>query len=133
MFATTIATVLSVVSFSATSPIDHLLAAIRYKESKGNNHAIGDSGRAKGPYQIHRNYWKDACEFGRVNWSYDGNVENPEKSKQIVKWYWQKYAPSAYLKCDLRYLARMHNGGTGGNSCYATIKYWKDVKRIMKN
>jgi len=36
-----------------------LLAAIREVESKGNDHAVGDHGHARGPFQIHRAYWID--------------------------------------------------------------------------
>ena len=42
---------------------DDLLDAIRQVESSGNDAAIGDGGKAIGPYQIWRVYWIDACEF----------------------------------------------------------------------
>ena len=43
-----------------------LLAAIRQVESHGNDKAVGDGGKAIGPYQVWRGYWQDAVEFDKT-------------------------------------------------------------------
>lgn len=133
---TTIAAVVTTITsilFSAPPSVDHLLIAIRYKESKGNNRVPGDGGRAIGSYQIHRNYWHDACQYGGVKWSYDKYVFDPEKSEQVARWYMQRYAPQAYRTGNLQVLARLHNGGIGGPFYSGTLGYWRDIQRIMKD
>ena len=37
------------------------MAAIKQVESNGKEDAVGDKGKAIGPYQIWKNYWTDAA------------------------------------------------------------------------
>ncbi len=109
------------------APSAALYAAIRTVESGGNDRAIGDGGRAKGPYQIHRGYWRDGCEFGKVRWSYDKHVWDRAKCQQVVAWYWQRYGASTDEE-----RARMHNGGPRGHEKAATLGYWLKVEAALK-
>ena len=53
--------------FLSAGPISaRLFRAIQLVESGGESdpeNAVGDGGRAIGPYQIHESYWKDAKDF----------------------------------------------------------------------
>lgn len=110
-------------------PLDKLLAAIRHVESAGDDQAVGDNGKALGPYQIWEPYWKDACEYGKADWTYNKtNVCDEPKARQIVIWYWCRYAPK---KPTAEILSRIHNGGPKGHLKKATIKYWKRVHKIL--
>jgi hypothetical protein len=106
-----------------------LLDAIRQVESGGNDNAIGDGGQARGPYQIHRAYWQDACEYGGVTWSYDEYVTNRAKCEQVIRWYWLRYAPK---NANFETLARIHNGGMNGHLKSSTRKYWRKVQKHLK-
>ncbi len=116
-------------------PLNKLLAAIRHVESAGNDQAVGDKGKALGPYQIWQSYWQDACEYGKVDskvdWKYNKtNAFNEKKARQVLVWYWLRYTPSN--PCSMEILARIHNGGPKGHKKKATIKYWKRVRKALK-
>lgn len=154
--AITPAGVRSVHSTPATAPasqpaVERLLDVLVEKESGGNDKAVGDNGRAKGPLQIWDVYWRDACRFSKSNWSYLPLVWDRTKSRQIVKWYWQLYCPQAYREGNLEVLSRVHNGGPFGYKLTVkemknprlrkvgllrlakTQAYWEDVKtRLAK-
>lgn len=99
-----------------------LIAAIRSVESGGNDRAIGDNGKARGPYQVHLGAWKDATAFGGVTWSYDLAFSETH-ARQVMKWYWQRYG----AKTDEE-RARLWNGGPKWKSKrWATDGYWKKV------
>ncbi len=68
-----------------------LFAAIRQVESGGNSHAVGDNGRSRGPYQISRAYWQDACEYLNADWDYDSSVWKVHPSEAIMMAYWDRY------------------------------------------
>ena len=111
--------------------LDPLLLAMRQQESSGNDRAVGDGGKARGPFQIWAAYWQDGCEFGDVDWDYMTDVWDVSKSRQVVRWYWQRYAGKAYRTGDLQTLARIHNGGPRGHLRRSTLKYWHRIKKIM--
>ena len=116
---------------AANKPLDNLLAAIRQVESGGNDQAVGDNGKALGPYQIWQPYWQDACEYGGVNWLYNKtNAFNEPKARQVVIWYWLRYMPTN--PCSAEILARIHNGGPKGYKKKTTLKYWKKVEKELK-
>ncbi len=106
-----------------------LLAAIRQVESSGNDKAVGDGGKARGPYQIHRAYWQDACEYGGVKWSYEKHVTDRAKCEQVIRWYWLRYAPR---NASYETLAKIHNGGPRGHKIEATKKYWRKVQKHLR-
>jgi soluble lytic murein transglycosylase-like protein len=112
---------------SALTP--KLLAAIRQVESGGNDNAVGDQGRAIGPYQVWEIYWKDAVEYDKTIGGSYKDCYNPEYAKRVVIAYLSRYAPKNATAEDL---ARIHNGGPSGHKKSATIKYWKKVEKEMK-
>jgi len=102
-----------------------LLNAIRQVESGGNNRAVGDAGKSKGPLQIQIGYWTDG---GGKAEDYERMVWNVEASERIVLGYWRRYCPKALAAGDLETLARVHNGGPAGARKRATLKYWQRVE-----
>jgi hypothetical protein len=115
--------------------IEPLLAAMRQVESGGDDHAVGDGGRSKGPYQISRAYWIDG---GGAPERYEIDVWDAEKCGAVIIDYWWRYANHAmHAAIDgdgsaLQILARVHNGGPGGDKKPATRAYWLRVRAILK-
>ena len=103
-----------------------LLAAIRRVESGGNDIAVGDGGKSRGPYQIGRLYWADGTEYGGVDWDYDKYVYDPGRCVQVMRWYWARYG----AQTD-EHKARIHNGGPRGHRKAATRGYWVKVRAAM--
>jgi hypothetical protein len=109
---------------------DALLDAIRQVESGGNDRAVGDSGRAIGPYQIWKSYWIDAVEYdpslraGGYESCYD-----PEYSRRVVIAYMSRYGQGKTAKD----LARIHNGGPRGHKKSATLAYWSKVEAAIED
>ena len=120
-----------------TIAVDMLIGTMIAQESSNNDMAIGDGGRARGPLQIWRAYWQDACEYGGVSddpaWRYETEAHNRVKSIQAVRWYWQRYCRAAYRHADLQTLARVHNGGPRGDRKEATLTYWNAVSERMRH
>ncbi len=104
-----------------------LIEAIRQVESGGNDRALGDGGNARGPYQIHRGYWRDATDYGRVQWDYDRLVWSRQHSEQVMAWYWQRYGAITDEE-----KARIHNGGPRGHKRKSTLPYWRRVQEAMR-
>ena len=105
-----------------------LLNAIRQVESGGNDNAIGDGGKAIGPYQIHRVYWEDAVEYDKSLGGTYQDCYNPDYARRVVIAYLTRYAPKNATAEDL---ARVHNGGPKGYKKSATTKYWSKVKKEL--
>jgi hypothetical protein len=113
------------------STITLLLAAIRQVESAGNDNAVGDGGKAIGPYQIHRVYWKDG---GGDPARYRIDAWHAERCVPVILAYWRRYCPAALAAGDAETMARVHNGGPGWNTGRrraATAAYWRKVKRQL--
>ena len=109
---------------------DPILDAIRKVETGGHKdprNAVGDGGRAIGPYQIHRSYWQDAVEFDpSIGGTYQ-DCKDEEYARRIIIAYWTRYSPS----WNPETLARVHNGGPRGSSKKATVKYWQKVQQNL--
>jgi len=131
----------SIIASSAwTSPLrsshqvsPSLLSAIRSVESGGDDNAVGDGGKAIGPYQIWKIYWKDAIEFDP---SIGGKYEdcfNREYAEKIVDAYMRRYATKRRLGHEPTWedMARIHNGGPNGYKKESTKGYWAKVKRFL--
>lgn len=109
---------------------DRLLDAIKVVESGGDCNAVGDGGRAIGPYQIHRAYWEDACQHdpslrsGRYQ-----DCRDPVYARRVVVAYLKRYAKG---KTEEQ-MARIHNGGPSGWKKAATKGYWFKVKKQMNS
>ena len=109
-----------------------LFDAIRSVESGGHRdprNAVGDSGRALGPYQIHYRYWKDAVQAdpSLYGTEYEG-VRDQRYAEQVMLAYWNRYAPDWKPET----LARIHNGGPEGHQKSGTIRYWKQVQSHLR-
>ena len=107
---------------------DPILDAIRAVETGGHAdpaNAVGDAGKALGPFQIHYVYWLDATER-RPDLRALGyqSVRDQAVAEQIVLAYLTRYAPD----WNLRTVARIHNGGPRGHKKAATKKYADKVE-----
>ena len=107
-----------------------ILDAIEKVETGGQcdpANAVGDQGRALGPFQIHRVYWADAVEHDKslvANGETYDSVRDRAYARRVVMAYWSRYAKS----WDAQTLARIHNGGPKGHVRKATLGYWAKVK-----
>ncbi len=109
----------------------NFFAAIRTEESYDGKVTIGDGGLSRGDYHITRAFWTDGCEQGNVDWDYDTLVWSRPHCEQIMLWYFQRYCPDAMKRCDLKTLARIHNGGPRGHRKAATLEYWRRIQKHM--
>jgi hypothetical protein len=110
---------------------DPILDAIRAVETGGEAdpaNAVGDGGRALGPFQIHYSYWLDATER-RPDLRALGyqSVRDQAVAEQIVLAYLTRYAPD----WNVRTVARIHNGGPRGHKKAATVKYANAVEAAI--
>lgn len=117
-----------------THTLDDLLAAIVQVESGGNPAAVGDGGRAIGPFQIWEVYFRDAQSFDKSlkNVQYK-DVTNLTVAKKVVLAYFRRYEPIASKNLNFEVLARLHNGGPGWRNKSSTVQYWKKVKKYLDN
>ena len=60
-----------------------VLDAIAQVESRGNHAAIGDAGKARGAWQMHRAAWDDAARRLRVTWSH-AEAHDATKARAIA-------------------------------------------------
>ena len=111
--------------------LDELLDALRKVESgglkDGGRKAVGDGGKAIGPYQIHRPYWEDSKVPGKHD-----DCREPEYARKVVLAYWKRYAPKSLEAVDVQSLARVHNGGPDGAKQDCTLAFWRKVERELK-
>ena len=105
-----------------------LLDAIKQVESGGRTNAVGDGGRAIGPYQIHHSYWVDACAYdpSLAAGKYSDCFKEPY-ARRVVIAYLKRYAAG---RSD-EDMARIHNGGPRGHRLKATVQYWVKVKKEL--
>lgn len=109
-----------------------LLNAIHRVESGGRkeNVPMGDKNLARGPFQIHKEFWVDSKIPGE--WE---NCDNYEYSVRVVNAYMNKYAKAELIKGDMdsyEKIARRFNGGPNGDKKKSTLKYWARVKKYLK-
>lgn len=110
-----------------------VLDAIRQVETGGHpdpSNAVGDGGKALGPFQIHRVYWEDAVahdpSLTAQGQSYE-SVRDVAYAERVILAYWRRYAPS----WDAQALSRIHNGGPKGHKRKATLGYWGKVQAAL--
>lgn len=104
-----------------------LIAALIMVESGGNDLAMGDHGKARGPLQIHQIMVDDVNRFSHTHYTW-ASVTNRDISIQICQRYFGHYAAN---KSD-EVKARIWNGGPSGMKEVATLKYWEKVKKFLK-
>lgn len=102
-----------------------LLRAIRQVESAGDDHAIGDGGLARGPFQIHLVWWLDS---GGTRATYYRDVENPAACRVRIMILWQKRCPAALASDDLETLARTFRRPTNPRHI-DNAAYWAKVQK----
>ena len=75
----------------------------------------GDHGRAVGPYQIHRGYWRDALKVAPAlrHHSYAECAREPY-GRAVVRAYLTAHAPAAWQRNDWHALAWLHHSGRRG-------------------
>ncbi len=104
------------------------LDAVRYWESRGDDRAVGDSGRSRGPLQCGRAAWKEGCEFLGVTWSYDKCVWKRFESEAVLIAYTHRWGART-----LEERARCWNSGPKWRKKYrATNEYWRRIRCRMK-
>lgn len=109
---------------------DRILDAIRQVETGGCKdpaNAVGDGGRAIGPFQIHRGYWQDALEHDPSIGGVYGDCKNEAYARRVVLAYMSRYCK---VWTDEN-VARIHNGGPAGHKRKATLGYWSKVQRHL--
>lgn len=103
------------------------LSAVRLVETGGlpneGENAVGDKGKAIGPFQIWKVYHIDSKVPGEYT-----ECNKLEYSKKVVKAYLARWAPEG---ATMETLARIHNGGPSGHKKAATEKYWKKVQEKL--
>ena len=105
--------------------------------------ALGDGGKALGPYQIWVPYHTDAAErYEPMDYWPLNNYQKcsgKEYSEKVIDSYMNRYAEmpwhrlmtgQATLK-DVETVARIHNGGPKGAKKESTLRYWRLVKRSI--
>ena len=108
-----------------------LLDALRQAESGGNDRAVGDGGKSRGPYQVQRAYWREAvAETDAADWSYDKWVGNPDRAGYVVYLHWCKVCPAALRAGDCELLARCHRLPNAPFRA-DNENYWRRVRAAM--
>ena len=117
------------------------LNAIRVVETGGSPNdgigAVGDGGKALGPYQIWKAYWIDA----NINChrKYSEVLNDKELSEKVVYRYMKRYQSKALQRLlsgngtiyDVERVSRTHNGGPKGFFRKATLPYFLKVKTAL--
>ena len=116
-------------AFAQQVTMDKFLDAICKVESRGNVNAVGDNGKAIGPYQIWRDYWQDAVQFDKSIGGCYEDCKDPAYARRVVRAYMACYAPRG---ASWEVMARIHNGGPQGHCKAATAKYWTKVQAALK-
>lgn len=131
--------IVAVCAIGATAvaqPSEALLDAIEMVESSGRgaNTPDGDGGKAIGPFQIHRAYWKDAVEFDKSLGGTYEDCRDPAYARKVARAYLTRYGKGK----SNEEMARIHNGGCGilkrkGTQAWNnTTEYWQRVKKWLK-
>jgi hypothetical protein len=110
---------------------DRLLKAISFVESRHNDGAVGDGGKAIGRYQIHQPYWQDATGYDKsIGGSY-GDCKRGDYAAKVVRAYMKRYLKSGASDEEI---ALTHNRGPNGKSKAGTNdSYWQKVKSALDN
>lgn len=108
------------------APPERFWSALHQIESGGAiGPTIGDNGAALGPYQLHKNYFKDTKIKGDYSQCADLVF-----SRKVVTAYLKLYAPKAWTAGDCNVLFRTHNGGPAAMK--ATGQKKKNLDRYAK-
>jgi hypothetical protein len=100
-----------------------LLAALLTVESGGNDHAVGDHGRAIGALQIHAGVVADVNRVHGTRYTHR-DMHDRKAAVRVASLYLQIYAPNATPEVQ----ARVWNGGPRGATKASTAGYWVRVR-----
>lgn len=104
-----------------------LLAALISIESNGNDFAIGDKGRARGPLQIHKTLVMDVNRIHGTKFSWL-RMTNRSESVAVFQLYVKTYAPQGSDED----IARLWNSGPAyQQKRKSTDSYWRKVSNAM--
>lgn len=106
--------------------LDKTLDAIRTVETGGRD-LVGDSGKAIGPYQVHRECWLDSGVPGRYE-----DCHDEAYARRVAEAYLRRYAAKAVKDGDSATMARVWNGGPSGAKKKATEGYAAKVLAAIK-
>jgi len=109
------------------------IAALHYAESRGKTNRIkdGDGGRAIGPFQIHKIYWKSAMEFRNLGGTYQ-DCRKYDYSVKVVNACMERWASEHIKAGNWEAVARIHTGGPNGWKRNTTKRYGAVVTNHMK-
>lgn len=116
---------------------DTFVDAVIYVESRGNDSAVGDNGRAIGCLQIHP---ITVREVNRILAKYDVpttyTLEDRYSREKSIEMF--NIISEEYYCCEdytfeeyAQIVARRWNGGPRGDKKRSTIKYWDNVQKRM--
>jgi hypothetical protein len=108
--------------------IERLIPALIKVESRGNNLAIGDNGKAYGCLQIHQEVLDDVNKKYGTHYVLKDCFVRPT-AINICKNYLLMWARVKSTEQN----ARIWNGGPRGDRKIKTIKYWEKVKHEIDN
>lgn len=111
--------------------LDRTIEAIRQVESAGNNHAVGDGGKALGAWQIHRAYWGEGTAVLGVDWPYS-DARDARKARLVVRAYLTRWQRARKYPATPETWARLHVGGPQGPKRESSAPYWVKVKKAME-
>jgi hypothetical protein len=112
---------------------DRLVDAVIYVESRGNDSAIGDNGKAVGCLQIHPIMVREVNRFVSTPYTLEdrySRAKSIEMFNIISERYdcCEEYTFMQYAEI----VSRRWNGGYNGDKKRSTIKYWNNVRnRIL--
>lgn len=113
-----------------------LLWVLAQVESNCNDAAVGDSGKARGRYQIWPCYVDDVNRIAGTSFTHN-DAHDPSKARQMVLIYLTHYGEIYRRRTSQRpsveVFCRIHNGGPAGWRKEVTRSYWNRCKEAMKN
>jgi len=107
--------------------LDRLIPALIQVESRGNDRAIGDSGKAVGALQLWPIMVEDVNRIAGTRYTLADRFDR-RKSEEMVRIYLTHYARNKTIE----QAARIHNGGPTGDRKEATKKYWEKVRKELR-
>ena len=120
-------------SSQASSPtIAKLTDAIMHVESRFNDSAIGDNGKAVGCLQIHPVLVREVNRLQEVEYTLEDRWDRKKSIEMfniILKNYKLSKAKSFMDSAEI--ISRRWNGGPKGDNKKCTEKYWKKVKEKL--
>ena len=107
--------------------LTNLISALIMVESRNNDLAVGDQGRAIGCLQIHKAVVLDVNRITGSNYRWE-SMTNRAQARAVCEAYLTHYGKG----CTTEQLARRWNGGPTGDRKSATEAYWAKVKKNLK-